>query len=490
MPEGNNTDFKSDAIQLSIGTGKYLMVHASAVNGSPTSSISRFIATPQSDHEDDFLSNLTRLPADTNSYHTAYIPVFGASSESSTSRDFQTPQANQIGSPDDKEQPATTNKNHRSSQIARASLRTGWVSSSIVPLGGMLPHANANSLNLETILWHVRLLYARRNFGHDGQHGIKDQLSQIVMGPQAQFWNELKSGIYFMKISCFERAQPMLLKAGSLASGAFTESPLAFVRELFSTLSPVNTVLCSDLRLCLLRTFFTCAEQSFGNTHPIVILCDELQKDRNSQEVSDRALSFMVDLLISTEGISHDMTFKTQITLIRFLRRSGEYERAAAMARKLLQSSLSLSGHLSLSARMAARELEHILMDQHQWQQALRMCHYIVGQPCSTYGLVQPQSHDECAVHTMEDIAKIFENLGEPEVRTSWLMQAANSAWALWGWCIATTHVFDKLVGALQAAGRFDEAKFWQDIHNAGGNGSLLQTNSSRSTTLGIPACV
>lgn len=365
------------------------------------------------------------------------------------------------------EQLATGTGNY---QTAHALVASERAYKSCFPLDRMPAHVNSESLNLETILRNVYSSCARRSFDHDSQHGKPDQVSQIVIGPQAQFWNELKYGIYLLKISCFERAFPVLRNAGDLSSGAFTENPLAFVQELFSTLSPANTALCSRLRLSLLREFINLAGQSFGSTHPVTVLCYELQKDRGSQEVSERALSFMIDLLISIQGTSYTLTFRAQTALVRLLRRSKEYERAGAMARRLLSSSISLFGAQSILARMAARELEHVLMDRNDWQQALEVCLSIIGQPPSTLELVEPQYYDEYAVHTMEDIAKIYDNLGESESSIAWLTQAANSAWTLWGSGVATTHIIDKLVGALITSGKHDEAMFWQNIHTAGGN--------------------
>ena len=389
---------------------------------------------------------------------------------SSSSGYIGTPESNGYGSLSEGEQLATGTGSHKT---AHAPVATERARESCSPLDCVPTHVNSESLNMETILRNIYSTCARISFDHDGQFGAPDQASQVVVGPQTQFWNELGYGIYLLKISCFERALPVLHRAGELASGAFTESPLAFVLELFSILSPVNTNLCSSLRLALLREFFTLVGQSFGSTNSVTVLCSELQKDCSSQEVSERALSFMVDLLISTQGSSHTLTFRAQTALIRLLRRSKNYERAGAMAQRLLSSSISLFGVQSLSARMAARELEHILMDNSDWQQALKVCLSIVGQPPSALELVEPQYHDKYAVHTMEDIAKIYDVLGESEFSIAWLIQAASCACTLWGSGVATTHIIDKLVSALIASGKHDEAMLWQNTFTAGGNDML-----------------
>ena len=390
------------------------------------------------------------------------------SSDSTTSSNSEyagTPQSDENHSPSEGEQLATGIGNR---DIAHATLASERTCQSYFPLDRMPAHVNSEYLNLETILRNVYSSCAHGSFGPDGQLGTPDRLSQIVVEPQGQFWSELKHGIYFLKISCLERAVPVLQNAGELASSAFTEWPLAFILELFSTLSPVNTTLCSRLRLSLLRGFFALAGQSFGYSHPVTVLCYELQNDQGIQGVSERALSFMIDLLVSIPGTSYELTFRAQTALVRMLRRSNEYETAGAMARRLLSTSISLAGAQSLSARMAARELEHILMDQTDWQHALEVCLPIVGRLPSALELIEPQYHDECAVHTMEDIAKIYDSLGDSELCIAWLTQAANSAWPMWGSRVPTTHIIDKLVSALVASGKRDEAMFWENAHTVG----------------------
>ena len=165
------------------------------------------------------------------------------------------------------------------------------------------------------------------------------------------------------------------------------------------------------------------------------------------------------------------LTFRSQLALIQLLRRSKDYDRAGAMARRLSSNSINSSGIQSMSARLASRELEHILMDQNEWHQALEVCFSIIGQPSSASGTIEPQYHDMYAVHTMEDIAKIYDNLGQSESCIAWLIQAAKSAFVLKAPCMATTHIIDKLVTGLRAAGKHEDAKFWQSIHMPDGDG-------------------
>lgn len=335
----------------------------------------------------------------------------------------------------------------------------------------MLDHASSESQTLQTILRGVYSCFACPDFDHDSRHPAPDQVSRTGAGTQPLFWDEIKQGIYFLKISDFERAFPVLNKTVELAPSVLTDSPKAFIQELFSTLSPVNTAVCPEVRLSLLRAFAMLAGQKFGSTHCVTIICSELQKDCTSQEISERGLSCIIDLLTSTRGTSHMLTFRSQLALIKLLRRSKNYDRAGAMARRLSSSSINSSGIQSISARLASRELEHILMDQNEWHQALEVCFSIIGQQSSASGTIEPQYHDIYAVHTMEDIAKIYDNLGQSESCIAWLIQAAKSAFVLKAPWMATMHIIDKLVTALRAVGKHEDAKFWQSIHMPDGDG-------------------
>ena len=336
----------------------------------------------------------------------------------------------------------------------------------------MPDHVTSESQSLETILRSVHSCVVRPNIDdHHDQFTVSTQVSLSNPGPQALFWGTLKQAIYLYKIPASKRAIPVFDKAGKLASNAFVESPLTFVLELFSTVSPVNTALCSGLRLALLRVLAHHAEQRFGSTHFVTVLCSEIQKDRSAVEISERGLSLMIDLLTATRGTSNPLTLKAQLARIRLLRRGKEYDRAGAMARTLASSNITLYGIQSVPARLASRELEHILMDQNEWHQALQVCLSIIGHRSSAGDILEPESLDGYAVYTMEDIAKIYDHLGQPGSCVEWLSRAARSASIVWGPSVATTHVVDKLVAALEAVGRTGEAVFWRGVLVSGGDG-------------------
>ena len=348
-------------------------------------------------------------------------------------------------------------------QLVPPSATNERASELVTPMNHIPALSSPQSLNLENILRNVYLSCSLSELDEQNLQQVPMQEQQAFDGSQVQLWNHLKQGIYLLKISSLERAFPTLHKVIELAQGVFVQDPLTFVQELFCTLSPVNTSLCPGLRAALLRGFCDLARQRLGSAHPVTVLCYELQYDDNSTEVSERGLLFMTDLLISMQGASSALTVGAETCLIEQLRRGKDYETAATRARRLLSRNESMFGAYSLLARIAAQQLEHVLMDQGDWEQALKVCFQIVGHTPSTLDSSKLQYCDECAVYTMEDIAKIYDHLGDGNACIIWLTQAAYSALNLWGFYIATTHIVDKLINALTDAGRHEDATFWEN---------------------------
>jgi hypothetical protein len=64
----------------------------------------------------------------------------------------------------------------------------------------------------------------------------------------------------------------------------------------------------------------------------------------------------------------------------------------------------------------------------------------------------------------MEDMAKIYEVMGDEEKSTAWLVQAGFGASVLWGKGPQTMHIVDKLQCLLLRRGKFDEARLWRQF--------------------------
>lgn len=323
-------------------------------------------------------------------------------------------------------------------------------------------HLSPDCLSLETILRSIHVLYANVSLYNDVHSKHQSQATLATESPETRFWAELKHGIYLLKVSETNRAVPVLRQAGDFATEALVQRPHVFVLELLSTLSPVNTSVCPSLRISLLRGLSNLANTHVGALHPITILIRELQKYMTYRDISERGLSFINDLFTAILGLSHAYTFDAERALVRLLRRSGDNDRALYMAQQMFTTSKKAFGDGALRTRRAGRELEHILMDIGDWRQALEVCMTIVGQFETVTASPEPQYNDECAVHTMEDIAKIYCQLEDLHSSIAWLKQAATWAWTLWGTWVATKHIVDKLVAALNICGMQDEADLWQ----------------------------
>ena len=333
-----------------------------------------------------------------------------------------------------------------------------------LPFPSLCVEPRSNTLSLDRILWSVHTLCTN---GHSidkrssNTHGIPDWIS---VNSETKFWDELSYGIYLLKISQTSRAMPALHTAGNLAVEALREPPLKCAIQLFSVLSPVNTVVCTSIRPSLLRMLYGQSKASLGPLHPLTILIQELHNDVTYHEISVWGLDSIVDLLATTRGFSYLDTIRAQRARTRNLRRSGQSHLVLSTAQKLLEVSQAAHGENALQTRKAAREVEHVLMDIGRWREALQVCMNIVGEIRVMNGVVQPLHNDQCAASTMEDIAKIYDNLSDPDSSIAWLKGAAIYGQGPSRVSVAEEHVVDKVVTALQLRGDEEEAEVWRQL--------------------------
>jgi hypothetical protein len=255
---------------------------------------------------------------------------------------------------------------------------------------------------------------------------------------------------------------PMFRHASQSATSLRFES-VACIQGLLTTLSSVNTRKCPEIRTHFLRFLGDLTKDKYGYSHPFAVVARMLQDDGECQDVSERALLYMLEMFDTRLGSFHPLGCEAHTALARLLRRDHDFEGSRNLAQKLLDALQAKFGRQSLEARKAARELEHVLMDIGDYSQAIQLCFSIVGQDIYPSILVEPQYQDECAVYIMEDIAKIYEVLGDVEMSTVWLKQALIAAWNLltMGW-IGVDHIVDKLETLLVRCGKTDEAAFWR----------------------------
>ena len=305
-----------------------------------------------------------------------------------------------------------------------------------------------------------------------------DYLGNRTSDESTRYWDTLKHAIYLVKVSASSveedpdhrpdrRAWSAFAEAGTLAAGAMATQPFDFLRNLFATLSPVNTNARPELRGILLQFLTSEAQGSLSSNHPITQICKVLQQDEGCQEISQRSLQCMLDIFNSRLGRSRAITFKLLDSLATLLRRSGEYQAGLEIVSELLKSSRPVFGPDSDQVRSVENELAHFYMLTDQSDLALGHCMSVVTRPPSAPGSQGEPSfyEDSIAAHTMEDIAEIHQRRGDMEQCITWLERAASIALVVWGpKSIATGHLIDKMTSLQRQFGKdlLRSATLWE----------------------------
>ena len=338
----------------------------------------------------------------------------------------------------------------------------------------LMPASQLPYANLECILFSIRTFFTAGNF---------DASSTIT---KTKYWTNTDLAIYLMKISAgatrgsskgqIRGVQLLKTLTADAANEALDQSRTTILIELLSTLSPVNTTTCLYVRDSALRQLSQLTRQNLGN-HPIKLVIDMLKDDKGDKYVSLRALTFIVERLRFTLGPVHELTQLATDRLCALLRRGGDYSEALRVARAGVQVICAILGPGSLQERMLLRRVEHVYMDQCDWAAALSVCFDIVGQR-SEVKSPDPLYHDECAVMTMEDIAKTCECAKNVDQAVAWLKQARISASMLRGETEAVAHIQDKLFELLREKGRVEEIEVWSKALDAeAGSGQTEKTS-------------
>ncbi|KAJ9655000.1 hypothetical protein H2198_006045 [Neophaeococcomyces mojaviensis] len=344
-----------------------------------------------------------------------------------------------------------------------------------------IPHNK--TLNVEKMLLSVNAYFhgCATAFRYTNQFDIIPSGGE-TMAPSYPFWSELKHGIYLLKVQSPELAWPALDRACALAPTIINETvsfDFLFLKELFLTLSPVNVRVYPLIRIKLLQYLSTLAHMKLNKNHPLSIICHELQQDENSHAVSGVALECMLNTIKSHgSGISHgrgenlyDLAFRLECAAITLLRRDGQLDLASYRAKSLLNRAKAMlttleSRYQDISslrqARMAATELAHVCMDQRgdHYDEAIEHCLFALtgvqydsgvfeGWPPSSLTFDrQAVIRDKRSVYTFEDLAKIYDELGDRVQAIAWLEMGvllAHEVFDAAAEVTATTHIVEKL---------------------------------------------
>ncbi|KAI2621818.1 hypothetical protein GGR54DRAFT_82518 [Hypoxylon sp. NC1633] len=381
-------------------------------------------------------------------------------SDSSTCTSSSTSSEATLCAPEPPEEARITQE--RAAQMLRY-LKGNSAGGSTSPRLRVLSSGDLPGASLDHILYGIRTFYTIGNF---------DASSAVV---RPKFWADTDTAIYLMKISqgqvrgasqSQKRAFRILKSSTADISNTLRQGTALILIELLSTLSPVNTTTCSYVREGMLRYLWELSREQLPRNHPIALVIDRLKNDQGDKDVTLRALTFVVERLRATLGPLHELSQLALYRLCSLLRRGGDYVEALRVAGEGIRAIRALQGPGSLQERWLSRHLEHVYMDQCDWVSALSVCFDIVGQQQLDNPNPDPLYHDECAVMTMEDIAKTCECAGNVDQAIAWLKQASISGSMVWSQGDELAHIHDKLRELLKQTGNEYDLEHWTESIN------------------------
>jgi hypothetical protein len=132
---------------------------------------------------------------------------------------------------------------------------------------------------------------------------------------------------------------------------------------------------------------------------------------------------------------------KAQLSISRLLRKDGEFDNAMRIARHAHAMAVIAFGRNSVEVCWALRQQEHICIDTGKYMEALDICFSVIS--------LRESDLAEVRMFVKEDIAYIYEGLGEMGKRADWLRQAEENARSLLGDSAETDHIIDKIRGLM-----------------------------------------
>jgi hypothetical protein len=320
---------------------------------------------------------------------------------------------------------------------------------------------SANVCNLEVILqktaayyeWHFQTLSSTRNPQSLLSLPVKKESPSVCLN--ALFWSKIKSAIYFLKKGSPELSWPLLSQACAMVADLLVQHPIAFLRDVFATISPINTRICPAVRVQLLQYIAAMSNIKFGGAHPLTLICHHLQMDAGCRKTSETALSLMLNVFQESLGQGHLQVFQLKRTLIVLLRRDQEFSAAETLNIALVRSSERVFGQNHEQTRLAMSELVHIYNDQRSYHRAANICEEVLRR--SRLDLSHNYPDSRC-VYAMEDMAELCDSQGDMFQSEFWLRKAFSGALKVWGKGPSTTHILDKLRCVLTKNGQHEES--------------------------------
>ncbi|KAF2756987.1 hypothetical protein EJ05DRAFT_477208 [Pseudovirgaria hyperparasitica] len=353
--------------------------------------------------------------------------------------------------------------------------------SQVVDQAGGLPPQIATPRELQQlniILGSIHQFYSHEFSKQD------DIQSHYTTAASRPFWFDINTGIYLLKYAASKplctktpsRAFAAIQSACANASKALSSIPFDFPLQLLLRLSPFNTRICLPLRANILSFLSSMASTTLAPMHPLAALCTALAADDHSLELSARAFTYMASLLGSHRICSvPTVRHRLSSAQAKWSRREGNVTKAVVQARDVVALASVDFGPYDEKTRAAASELVHAYMAAGQYTHALHECQRVIRCPgpgsrrdeAAGGDVVSGEVEyftDGIAAHGMEDVAELYEKMGDSGEGIVWLKRAVGIALRVWGQAPTTMHILDKLVDALREDGRSEDARTWEKV--------------------------
>ena len=307
-------------------------------------------------------------------------------------------------------------------------------------------------------------------------HPANDQVSA-----SGHFWTVVKSAIYFLKKSSPDLAWPLLNEACQTPIAILLSTPVVLLRELFSTVSPVNTKMHGQVRLTLLRYLRRLSLLAFGRQHPLTGIIRHLEHDPGTRHASETGLCYLLSqhkfdterripstdaggnerhsaapIPPSNDNAPSNMHYICTLRALSNLhRRDHDLSSALAMSNSLTTYSTSRLGSSHLTTLTILTDHVHLLSDMCDYQPALTLAHQILESYRSTRTSSFPSDK---ACYVMEAIAELNHFIGEAGEEEKWLRLGLDGAWKVRGGDASVMFVKGKLEKLLDEQGRGHEA--------------------------------
>ncbi|KAL9620359.1 MAG: hypothetical protein Q9160_005059 [Pyrenula sp. 1 TL-2023] len=323
-----------------------------------------------------------------------------------------------------------------------------------------------NDCNLPWVLTFTQDIIRRHSVNSLSGESAVQRLAPKPSAAVERALAKINENIYLLKLRDWRKGEPLYFRLRTASWDSFLNLTPDFLRKFLAVTSPIKFTTYPEARQTILSHFLALARELWGDKHSFARLIRELQKDRPSLEVTEKALSCIEHLLIQEPSCAErkrpNLAFRTKTSIIALQRRSKALTTATQSASDLFARSEQTFGSKSLETRDAAEQLAHAFMDTGKLDEAQALCLQRVGPAVGADGWIGHGYGDERAMRAMEDLAEIERKLGRFSNCMTWLQAAVYCAIDTKQPDIFVLHIVDKFMEAARACGQTAEALLWR----------------------------